>query len=197
MTGGSVAGVLLVLAWSRVESLAAFYAVWVAIGVVMAMVLYEVAFTVLAKAFPEPGERRRAMTAMTLVAALASFIFLPLSQWLIDAYGWRDALVVLAVVLGVTTVPLHAVALRVPPEETLPRPHAGAAAVPARRGAAVASLLAALDRLLPGLARRDRDDGLLDPVPARARSRRRVRGVRRRAWSACRRCRVACCSDRS
>ena len=132
MTGGSLAGVLLVLAWSRVESLTAFYAVWVAIGVVMAMVLYEVAFTVLAKAFPEPGERRRAMTAMTLVAALASFIFLPLSQWLIDAYGWRDALVVLAVVLGVTTVPLHAIALRVPPEETLPPAHAGAMATPAR-----------------------------------------------------------------
>jgi len=118
MTGGSVAGVLLVLAWSQVESLAAFYAIWVAIGVVMAMVLYEVAFTVLAKAFPEPGERRRAMTAMTLVAALASFIFLPLSQALIDAYGWRDALVVLAVILGVTTVPLHAIALRLPPAHT-------------------------------------------------------------------------------
>jgi MFS family permease len=116
MTGGSAAGALLVLAWSQVESLAAFYAIWVAIGVVMAMVLYEVAFTVLAKAFPEPGERRGAMTAMTLVAALASFIFLPLSQWLIDAHGWRDALVVLAVILGVTTVPLHAVALRVPPQ---------------------------------------------------------------------------------
>ena len=63
----------------------------------MAAVLYEPAFTVVAKHFPDAGERRRAMTAMTLVAALASFIFLPLSQALIDAYGWRDALLVLAV----------------------------------------------------------------------------------------------------
>jgi MFS family permease len=131
MTTGSAAGVLLVLAWSRVESLAAFYAIWVAIGVVMAMVLYEVAFTVLAKAFAEPGERRRAMTAMTLVAALASFIFLPLSQALIDAYGWRDALVVLAAILGVTTVPLHAVALRRPPERTPTRATSDHAAVSA------------------------------------------------------------------
>jgi predicted MFS family arabinose efflux permease len=69
---------------------------------------------------------------MTLVAALASFIFLPLSQALIDAYGWRDALVVLAIVLGVLTVPLHAVALRVPTGETLGQPHAGARAVAAR-----------------------------------------------------------------
>jgi MFS family permease len=127
MTAGSIAGALLVLAWSRVESLAAFYTVWLALGVVMAMVLYEVAFTVLAKAFPEPGERRHAMTAMTLVAALASFIFLPLSQALIDAYGWRDALVVLAVILGATTVPLHALVLRVPPIEA----HDPSPAVPA------------------------------------------------------------------
>ena len=74
MTAGSVVGVVLVLAWSRVDGLIAFYVLWVGIGLVMAAVLYEAAFTVLAKHFPEPVERRRAMTAMTLVAALASFI---------------------------------------------------------------------------------------------------------------------------
>lgn len=115
MTAGSVFATLLVLAWSRVDDLVAFYAVWVAIGLTMAAVLYEAAFTVLAKHFTEPAERRRAMTAMTLVAALASFIFVPLAQALIDAYGWRDALVVLAVILGVVTVPLHALVLRAPP----------------------------------------------------------------------------------
>jgi predicted MFS family arabinose efflux permease len=52
------------------------------------------------------------VTAMTLVAALASFIFMPLAQALIEAHGWRDALVVLAVVLAIVTVPLHAVVLR-------------------------------------------------------------------------------------
>jgi MFS family permease len=112
MTAGSVAGALLVVAWSRVESLPAFYAIWVAIGVVMATVLYEPAFTVLAKWFADPGERRRAMTALTLVAGLASFIFLPLGQALIDAHGWRDALVILAIVLAAVTVPLHALVLR-------------------------------------------------------------------------------------
>ena len=112
MTAGSVAGVLLVLAWSQVDGLVAFYLLWLGIGVVMAAVLYEPAFVVLAKWFADPAERRRAMTAMTLVAALASFIFLPLAQALIDAHGWRDALVILAGVLAVVTVPLHAVALR-------------------------------------------------------------------------------------
>jgi MFS family permease len=124
MTAGSVAGVLLVLAWSQVEGLAAVYLVWLGIGVVMAAVLYEPAFVVLAKWFADPAERRRAMTAMTLVAALASFIFLPLSQALIDAHGWRDSLVILAIVLAVVTVPLHAVALRRAPS---PSKHAEAA----------------------------------------------------------------------
>jgi predicted MFS family arabinose efflux permease len=112
MTAGSIAATILVLAWSQVHGLAAFYALWIAIGVVMAVVLYEPAFTVLAKWFPQPGERRRALTALTLVAALASFIFLPLSQALVDTHGWRDALVILAVVLGTITIPLHALALR-------------------------------------------------------------------------------------
>ena len=112
MTAGSIAGTLLVLAWSQVDGLAAFYALWLAIGLVMAVVLYEPAFTVLAKWFPDADQRRRAMTALTLVAALASFIFLPLSQALVDAHGWRDALVILAVVLGAITIPLHALVLR-------------------------------------------------------------------------------------
>jgi predicted MFS family arabinose efflux permease len=70
---------------------------------------------VLAKWFPDADERRRAMTALTLVAALASFIFLPLSQALIDAHGWRDALLILAAILAVITIPLHALALRAAP----------------------------------------------------------------------------------
>jgi MFS family permease len=139
MTVGSAAGVALVLAWSQVQGLAAFYAIWVGLGLVMAAVLYEPAFTVLAKHFPAPDERRRAMTAMTLVAALASFIFLPLSGALIDAHGWRDALIALAVILAVITVPLHAIVLRpAPPDEHAP---AAAASAGGRRAATASEAL--------------------------------------------------------
>jgi MFS family permease len=120
MTAGSIAGVALVLAWSQVSGLAAFYLLWAGLGLVMAVVLYEPAFTVLAKWFPDAEERRRAMTALTLVAALASFIFLPLAQALIDGFGWRDALLVLAAILAVVTVPLHALALRRAPRPGSP-----------------------------------------------------------------------------
>jgi MFS family permease len=118
MTGGSVAATVLVVAWSQVDGLLAYYAVWAGLGLVMAAILYEPAFVVLAKWFPDADERRRAMTALTLVAALASFIFLPLSQALVDARGWRDALLVLALILGVVTIPLHALVLRRAPSGT-------------------------------------------------------------------------------
>ena len=115
MTLGSLAGVALVVGWSQVDSLTALYAVWIGIGFVMATVLYEPAFVVIAKWFVEPAQRRQALTALTLVAALASFIFLPLSQALIDSQGWREALLILAAVLVVVTVPLHGLVLRRPP----------------------------------------------------------------------------------
>jgi MFS family permease len=123
MTAGSVAATLLVVAWSQVHGLVAFYLVWAGLGLVMATVLYEPAFVVLAKWFPKADERRRAMTALTLVAALASFIFLPLSQALIDAHGWRDALLILAGVLGAITIPAHALALRAAPTAPHPTEH--------------------------------------------------------------------------
>ena len=114
MTLGSVAGALLVLAWSQAHDLLLFYLVWAGIGLAMACVLYEAAFTVVTKWFSE--RRRRALTAVTLVAGAASFVFSPLSNWLIDAQGWRHALITLAVILALTTAPLHAVFLRRGPE---------------------------------------------------------------------------------
>jgi predicted MFS family arabinose efflux permease len=106
MTIGSLVSVLLVVAWSQTGSVLALYAVWVGLGCAMATVLYEPAFVVLAKWIPNPAARRRAMTTMTLAAALASFIFVPLAQLLLDRHGWRDAILALAAILAVT-IPLH------------------------------------------------------------------------------------------
>jgi MFS family permease len=125
MTLGSLAAALLVLAWSQVHDLLVFYLVWVGVGLAMACVLYEAAFTVITKWFRE--RRRQALTAVTLVGGCASFVFSPLSNWLIDAQGWREALITLAIILAAATVPLHGVFLRLAPE--LDR-HAGPAVVP-------------------------------------------------------------------
>ena len=106
MGWGSVVSTVMVVAWSRVDSPAAYFLVWVGIGATMAMVLYEPAFTVLAKRYAP--HHRRAITAVTLVAGLASFIFQPLTSALVTAHGWRPTLLVLAAGLGAATIPLHA-----------------------------------------------------------------------------------------
>ncbi|GIW05969.1 MAG: hypothetical protein KatS3mg060_0774 [Dehalococcoidia bacterium] len=110
MTAGSIVGSAMVLAWSMVESLPVFYLIWAGIGLAMAATLYEPAFAVIAVWF----ERRRgqALTVLTFAAGFASTIFLPLSDWLVSVQGWRGALASLAVLLAVSTVPLHALVLR-------------------------------------------------------------------------------------
>src|SRR5690606_16815016 len=110
MSVGSAAGVLLLLAWSFVTTLPALYAVQAGIGIVMGMVLYDVAFTVLATWFRR--HRIRAMIIVTLLAGLASTIFIPVATALQEGFGWRIALRLLALLLAVTAVPLHALVLR-------------------------------------------------------------------------------------
>lgn len=111
MTGGSILGAAAVLAWSRVDNLAQLYAVFAAIGVACAMVLYESAFAVIVSWF-DGQSRANALLALTVVAGFASSIFLPLTGLLVEGYGWRQALVVLALIYGVAAIPLHALVLR-------------------------------------------------------------------------------------
>lgn len=115
MTLGSCAGTLLLLAWSAVRDLALFYLIWAGIGVAMAAVLYEPAFAVVAKWFHR--RRSQALTAITLMGGLASAIFLPLAAWLVEVQGWRAALITLALILGIVTIPTHALLLRRRPED--------------------------------------------------------------------------------
>jgi hypothetical protein len=70
MTAGSVAGTALVPAWSCIDGLVALYPLWVAMGVVMAAVVYKPAFIVVAKHFGDPAECRRAMTLGVVLAAV-------------------------------------------------------------------------------------------------------------------------------
>ncbi|MBI4608857.1 MAG: MFS transporter [Candidatus Rokubacteria bacterium] len=124
MTLGSCLGALLLLVWSRVESLPALYAVWCLMGFVLAATLYEPAFAAIVGWFVT-GPRDRALLTLTLAAGFASTIFMPIEAWLVERLGWRSTLVTLAVVLAVLTIPIHAFLLRPPPR---PEPHATGAA---------------------------------------------------------------------
>lgn len=113
LTAGAVVGCVLGVAWSQVRHPVALFAVWVGLGACMALLFYEPAFTILTKRL-RGSARHRAVTQVTLVAGLASTIFSPLTAALEDGLGWRGAVIVLAALLGVVTVPLFWVALRPP-----------------------------------------------------------------------------------
>jgi MFS family permease len=126
MTFGSCLAVLLVVAWSRVQSLLGFYLLWAGLGVAMAMVLYEPAFFIVATWFARL--RGRALTLLTFVGGLASVIFIPLAGWLLGRGDWRTALLVLAGILAAITIPIHACVLRRHPSDLGLEVDGGAAA---------------------------------------------------------------------
>ncbi|MFI6533100.1 MFS transporter [Nonomuraea sp. NPDC050547] len=111
MTLGSALGAGALLAWSQVQNLVQLYLVCAVLGVASAMVLYEAAFAVIVAWF-DAARRPRALLAVTIVAGFASSIFLPVTGLLVERYGWRAALVVLAVGYGLLAVPLHWLTVR-------------------------------------------------------------------------------------
>ncbi|MEQ4306158.1 MFS transporter [Plantactinospora sp. B6F1] len=114
MTCGSLLGTGLLIAWSQVRTITQLYAVLIGLGGCMAMALYEAATAVIVSWF-DPERRPRALLAMIVVAGFASTIFLPLTGLLVDHHGRRDALLVLAAIHGMITIPLHGLVVRGPP----------------------------------------------------------------------------------
>ena len=104
MVIGTITGAIGVAVWAASMTPALYLAAWVVIGTGMAMSLYEPAFAAVVKHVPD--RRRQGVLAITLMGALASTIFLPLASWLLGLFGWRHALVVLAVGHVVVTTPL-------------------------------------------------------------------------------------------
>ncbi|MCC6704466.1 MAG: MFS transporter [Thermomicrobiales bacterium] len=115
MTAGSILGTALIVAWSQVSDVWLYYLIWIGIGLAMSATLYEPAFTAVTAWFER--DRARAILIITILAGFASTIFLPLTGWFETRWGWRDALLGLAVILGVTTILPHALILRRRPED--------------------------------------------------------------------------------
>ena len=128
MSGGSGMAALLVIAWSQVDGLLAFYVIFAGIGLVMAATLYEPAFQIVATWFEQ--KRSRALMLLTFIGAFASVVYIPLAGWLVEAHGWRVALLLLAALLLFLTLPVHMLALRRGPAELGLRPDGASAAEP-------------------------------------------------------------------
>jgi MFS family permease len=133
MTLCSLAGGLLLLAWSQVETPWVFYLLWVFIGASMAGVLYEPAFAVITAVFGP--DARRGITALTLVGGFASTVFMPLTQLLIEGLGWRHALLVLGAFNLAVCLPLHALFVPGAAKAPVPKePKSNAPPAPELRG---------------------------------------------------------------
>ena len=105
LAGGSVLGAIACALLAASTNGTVMLAGWLVAGVAMAACLYDPAFATL---FRVSGTSyRRAVTALTLFGGFASTVFWPLSQYLLEARGWRFAFAVHAALNACICLPLH------------------------------------------------------------------------------------------
>jgi MFS family permease len=110
MTAGSLAMAAGLGALALVQSAAGFFAVWIALGAAFSATLYNPAFAVVTRRFP--NDYRRAIITLTFLGGLASTVFIPLTALLISQWGWRAAAAALATIHLCVCVPIHWIVLR-------------------------------------------------------------------------------------
>ncbi len=108
MTLGSLIAVVALALWSQAPNIYVFALAMMLAGIAQSMVLYEPAFTAVAQWMPDAKARGRALGIITTTGGVASTIFVPLTLALERLYDWRGAVLVLAAIVLVVTVPAHA-----------------------------------------------------------------------------------------
>jgi MFS family permease len=109
MTIGSLVGALGLFLIVRAAHPAAYYGVWMVLGVGMAANLYDSAFATLGRIFGIGA--RRPITALTLAGGFASTVSWPATHFLLDRVGWGGTYLIYAALLACISAPLHALAL--------------------------------------------------------------------------------------
>lgn len=120
MTAGSLWGPAALIGVAMAPNYGWFLAAWLMAGIAMAAVFYPPAFAALTRWYG-PGAVR-ALMVLTLVAGLASTVFVPLTAVLASHMDWRTTYLALAVLLTIITVPAHIIGLR-RPWPSLPATH--------------------------------------------------------------------------
>jgi MFS family permease len=105
MTLGTVLVSAGLFALSQVRSEAAYLMVWAFLGLGMRLCLYDAAFAALVQVAPSRG--RKAISYLTLFGAFASSVFWVVGHALEEQLGWRQTLVVFAVINLAVCLPLH------------------------------------------------------------------------------------------
>jgi MFS family permease len=104
LLGGIAIGAVLLVILSQVEALWQFQAVWLALGVVNAGILYEACFAIIT--VTTGARARHGITVVTLVAGFAGTVCFPAFYVLTEWMGWRTALQAFAGVTLLVSLPL-------------------------------------------------------------------------------------------
>jgi MFS family permease len=105
MTLGTVLVSAGLFALGHVDGKVAYLAVWVFLGLGMRLCLYDAAFAALVQVAPSRG--RKAISYLTLFGAFASSVFWLIGHALEEHVGWRQTLVLFAIINLVVCLPLH------------------------------------------------------------------------------------------
>lgn len=104
----------------------AYLVAWIIMGLGMSCGLYDAAFATVGRLYGR--EARSVITTLTLWGGFASTVCWPLSAFLVDAVGWRDACLVYACMHIVLGLPLHLFAV---PRASRVLPPSGGSVAPA------------------------------------------------------------------
>ena len=110
MSIGSVLSAVGLAIMAFAQNEATYLAAWAFLGIAMRMSLYDAAFAALVQVAPSRG--RRAISYLTLFGGFASSIFWPIGHYLAQGVGWRNTLLIYAVLNLLVCLPLHWVGLR-------------------------------------------------------------------------------------
>ena len=105
MTAGTVLVSAGLFGLSQVRSEPAYLAVWAFLGLGMRLCLYDAAFAALVQVAPSRG--RAAISYLTLFGAFASSVFWVVGHALNEQVGWRQTLVLFAIINLIVCLPLH------------------------------------------------------------------------------------------
>jgi len=105
LAAGSILGAIATAALATAQGPWTMLAGWLLAGVAMSASLYDPAFATLHQL--SGTSYRRAVTALTLFGGFASTVFWPLSQYLLDEFGWREAFGVYAGLHLFVCLPVH------------------------------------------------------------------------------------------
>jgi predicted MFS family arabinose efflux permease len=104
MTAASLLGGLCMLGLSLVSELWQFYLLWAVLGVCMAGSMYEPCFALITRA--RGAEAKRSIIFVTLVAGFAGTVSFPLAHSLVQAFGWRAAVLCFGLTAILVVAPL-------------------------------------------------------------------------------------------